>query len=429
MKILRQLKNIYHWAVSWAAHAYYGFPARKLKLIGITGTDGKTTTSSLIYHVLKYAGKKVSVITTVSATIGGVSQDTGFHVTTPDPHQIPKLLAQAVAHGDEYMVFEITSHGLDQHRAAPMRFEVSGITNVTHEHLDYHRTMDRYLAAKAKLISLSKLTFINADQPDVSKILHASSGVTSSSACPEHVEGSRSPQSYYDHKVQTFGLVHKADTMIDIAKKFNTPLEPYNKYNFLLAYSICKHLGVSDNDFGSALKTYSFPPGRMEVVYDKKFTAIIDFAHTPNAIREALSAISQKYPNRRIIHIFGAAGKRDQSKRTEMGESSGMYATKVILTEEDYRTEDPQKIADMIAVGLIMKGFLQVSVNKMLDNKEINEKLYTFISNREQAVKTAISIAMPGDVLIFTGKAHESTLCRGTTEYPYSEKSTVLKSL
>jgi UDP-N-acetylmuramoyl-L-alanyl-D-glutamate--2,6-diaminopimelate ligase len=331
MKILRQLKNIYHWAVSWAAHAYYGFPARKLKLIGITGTDGKTTTSSLIYHVLKYAGKKVSVITTVSATIGGVSQDTGFHVTTPDPHQIPKLLAQAVAHGDEYMVFEITSHGLDQHRAAPMRFEVSGITNVTHEHLDYHRTMDRYLAAKAKLISLSKLTFINADQDNIKQKLKSLSK---------------------GHMIKTYGLKHQSDVTVDIANKFNTPLESYNKYNFLLAYSICKHLGVTDDDFGLALKSYSFPPGRMEVVYDKQFTAIIDFAHTPNAIREALSAISQKYPNRRIIHVFGAAGKRDQSKRTEMGESSGMYATKVILTEEDYRTEDPQKIADMIAVGL-----------------------------------------------------------------------------
>jgi UDP-N-acetylmuramoyl-L-alanyl-D-glutamate--2,6-diaminopimelate ligase len=406
MKILRQLKNIYHWAVSWAAHAYYGFPARKLKLIGITGTDGKTTTSSLIYHVLKYAGKKVSVITTVSATIGGVSQDTGFHVTTPDPHQIPKLLAQAVAHGDEYMVFEITSHGLDQHRAAPMRFEVSGITNVTHEHLDYHRTMDRYLAAKAKLISLSKLTFINADQDNIKQKLKSLSK---------------------GHMIKTYGLKHQSDVTVDIANKFNTPLESYNKYNFLLAYSICKHLGVTDDDFGLALKSYSFPPGRMEVVYDKQFTAIIDFAHTPNAIREALSAISQKYPNRRIIHVFGAAGKRDQSKRTEMGESSGMYATKVILTEEDYRTEDPQKIADMIAVGLDKAKFQKVTNEVMRSNTNTNERLYTFVPNREMAVKTAISIARDGDVLVFTGKAHETTLCRGNTEYPYNEHDTCMK--
>jgi len=406
MKILRQLKNIYHWAVAWLAHAYYGFPAGKLKLIGITGTDGKTTTSSLIYHVLKYAGKKVSVITTVSATIGGVSHDTGFHVTTPDPHQIPKLLAQAVANGDEYMVFEITSHGLDQHRAAPMRFEVAGITNITHEHLDYHHTMDRYIAAKAKLISLSKLTFINADQKDTSKKLKNLSK---------------------EHPVKTYGLQEPADIAIDIAQKYNISLESYNKYNFLLAYCICKHLGVSDETFGSALKTYSFPPGRMEVVYDEAFTAIIDFAHTPNAIREALSAISQKYPKRRIIHVFGAAGKRDQSKRTEMGESSGMYATKVILTEEDYRTEDPQKIADMIAVGLNKAKYQKVTNEVMKSDLSTEERLYTFVPNREMAVKTAISIAKDGDVLIFTGKAHESTLCRGTTEYPYSEHDACLK--
>jgi len=406
MKIIRQLKNIYHWAVAWLAHAYYGFPAGKLKLIGITGTDGKTTTSSLIYHVLKYAGKKVSVITTVSATIGGVSHDTGFHVTTPDPHQIPKLLAQAVTNGDEYMVFEITSHGLDQHRAAPMRFEVAGITNITHEHLDYHHTMDRYIAAKAKLISLSKLTFINADQKDTSKKLKYLSK---------------------EHPVKTYGLEEPADIDIDIAQKYNMSLESYNKYNFLLAYCICKHLGVSDETFGSALKTYSFPPGRMEVVYDEAFTAIIDFAHTPNAIREALSAISQKYPKRRIIHVFGAAGKRDQSKRTEMGESSGMYATKVILTEEDYRTEDPQKIADMIAVGLNKAKYQKVTNDVMKSDLNTDERLYTFVPNREMAVKTAISIAKDGDVLIFTGKAHESTLCRGTTEYPYSEHDACLK--
>lgn len=406
MKVLRQLKNIYHWAVAWLAHAYYGFPARKLRLIGITGTDGKTTTSSLIYHVLKSAGKKVSVITTVSATIGGTSHDTGFHVTTPDPHQIPKLLAQAVANGDEYMVFEITSHGLDQHRAAPMRFEVSGITNITHEHLDYHHTMDRYIAAKAKLISLSKLTFVNADQKDTSKKLKTLSK---------------------GHTVKTYGLYESADITTDIAQKFNISLEPYNKYNFLLAYCICKHLGVSDGLFGAALRTYSFPPGRMEVVYDNEFTAIIDFAHTPNAIREALSAIALKYPNRRIIHVFGAAGKRDASKRTEMGESSGMYATKVILTEEDYRTEDPQKIADMIAVGLKTRGFLQVRKDMMQKDSELNNKSFTFIPNREDAVKTAISIAKPGDVLIFTGKAHETSLCRGTTEYPYSEHKTFMR--
>jgi UDP-N-acetylmuramoyl-L-alanyl-D-glutamate--2,6-diaminopimelate ligase len=227
--------------------------------------------------------------------------------------------------------------------------------------------------------------------------------------------------------IKTYGLKHQSDVTVDIANKFNTPLESYNKYNFLLAYSICKHLGVTDDDFGLALKSYSFPPGRMEVVYDKQFTAIIDFAHTPNAIREALSAISQKYPNRRIIHVFGAAGKRDQSKRTEMGESSGMYATKVILTEEDYRTEDPQKIADMIAVGLDKAKFQKVTNEVMRSNTNTNERLYTFVPNREMAVKTAISIARDGDVLVFTGKAHETTLCRGNTEYPYNEHDTCMK--
>ncbi|MEI6326549.1 MAG: UDP-N-acetylmuramyl-tripeptide synthetase [Candidatus Roizmanbacteria bacterium] len=405
----RKLKNLYHWSVSWAAHAYYGFPASKLKLIGITGTDGKTTTSSLIYHVLKSVGKKVSVITTVSATIGGVSQDTGFHVTTPDPHQIPKFLAQAVANGDEYMVFEITSHGLDQHRAAPLRFEVSGITNVTHEHLDYHKTMDKYIAAKAKLVSLSKLTFINADQVDIAqKLAKLSKG----------------------HKILTYGLAQSADINIDVSNKFNVVLESYNKYNFLLAYSICHHLGVLDDQFAHAIKSFLFPAGRMEVVYDEDITAIVDFAHTPNAIHEALSAIQTRFPDRRIVHVFGAAGKRDTSKRPEMGQSSASYATRVILTEEDYRNEDPQHIADMIAGGLRMGGFTFVAPDRMQSiRKNMTDKLYTFVADRSEAVRLAVDSAVPGDVIVLTGKAHETTLCRGKTEYPYSEHDALVKSI
>ncbi len=405
MNILRKIKNVYHWVVAWIAHAYYGFPARKLKLIGITGTDGKTTTSSLIYHILKSAGKKVSVITTVSATIGGKSHDTGFHVTTPDPHRIPKYLFDAVKNGDEYMVFEITSHALDQHRAAPLRFLLSGITNITHEHLDYHKTMDGYIAAKAKLVRLSQKTFINGDQKEVAAKIK-----TIATGC----------------QMVTYGLEKENTHHEDIGEKFGLNLEHYNKYNFLLAYLICKDLGISDSEFKNACGTYIFPPGRMETVYDKDFTVIIDFAHTPNAIDQALSAVSKRYPQRYIIHVFGAAGKRDISKRKEMGEASGKYASLIILTEEDHRDEDPQQIANMIAEGVRKMGFAYVSPTEIGEARNQKMHLYTYVANRSDAIKLAISLTHTGDIVIATGKAHEGSLCRGVTEFPYNEKATVL---
>ena len=406
----RQLKNIYHWVVAWSAHVLYGLPGSKLKLIGVTGTDGKTTTSSLIYHVLKSSGKKPSMITTISAVIGGKSQDTGFHVTTPDPHQIPRYLAQAVAIGDEYMVFEITSHGLDQHRAAPLRFEVSGITNITHEHLDYHGTMDRYIRAKAKLIALSKVTFINADQQEIKNKLIKYRDMH----CPNSI-------------VRTYSLIEKSDRKLDISTRFDTSLETYNKYNFLLAYSICAQLGITDAQFTQALKSFRFPVGRMETIYNGEYRVIVDFAHTPHAISEALSAVRAKHPDSRLIHIFGAAGKRDVSKRPLMGDASAGYADIVILTEEDHRDEDPRTIADMIATRHKRHGFTEVAPEHMI--RFPLKKTYTFVPNREDAVRLAVAIARAGDVLVATGKAHETTLCRGTTEYPYSEKESFLKLL
>lgn len=406
----QRIKNIYHWTVAWSAHLLYGLPARKLKLIGITGTDGKTTTSSLIYHVLTHSGKKASMITTISAVIGGKAQDTGFHVTTPDPHQIPKYLAQAVANGDKYMVFEITSHALDQHRAAPLRFEVSGITNITHEHLDYHGTMDKYIHAKAKLIALSKVTFVNADQHDVKNKLYKYRDLF----CPKSI-------------LYTYGLVTKSDRNIDISTQFHIELEEYNKYNFLLAYSICAQLGITSGQFAQALKLFQFPAGRMETIYDGEYQVIVDFAHTPHALTQALSALRSKHKNSRLIHMFGSAGKRDVTKRPLMGSASAMYADIVILTEEDHRDEDPRSIADMIIVGLKSHGFTEVTPEYMIQFPL--KKTFTFVSRRDDAVRLAVAIARAGDVIVATGKAHEATLARGSTEYPYNEKESFLKLL
>lgn len=403
--MFQKLKNVYHLLTALAFQAVYGFPARKLKVIGITGTDGKTTTSSLIYHVLKTAGKKVSIITSVAADIGGKKLDTGFHVTTPDPQDVPRYMAQSVRNNDEYFVLEITSHALDQHRAAGVRFVVSGITNVTHEHLQYHKTLDEYVRVKASIASYSDKTLINADQKDVR----------------EKIQNAQ-PHAQF----KTFGLNEKADYQLDITEKIGMHLEHYNKYNFLLAYAICHELGVMDEVFITACQSFAFPPGRMEVLYDKEFTIISDFAHTPNALAQALPAVIEKYKKRtRLIHVFGSAALRDDSKRPAMGEASGTYANIVILTEEDYRTEDPERIFSMLIEGLEKKGFSEVHP----DTADIPNKRYMKIVNREQAIERAIAIAKPGDIVLITGKGQESSLCRGTTEYPYNERKVVEEAL
>ncbi|MBP9691196.1 hypothetical protein KBD81_03910, partial [Candidatus Woesebacteria bacterium] len=210
----------------------------------------------------------------------------------------------------------------------------------------------------------------------------------------------------------------------DISEKLNIPLPLFNKYNYLAAYAVCEEIGLSDTQIFSAMKTFILPEGRMDLIYNKDFKVIVDFAHTPNALHEALSSIRQEHLKEgRLIHIFGAAAFRDDSKRPLMGKESGTYADLTIITEEDYRTEDPDKIARQIAVGLVEKGFSEV----VPDVFGQTLKTYTCIVDRNEAIKKALSVAQKGDVIILTGKGHEKSLCRGKKEFPWSDKEAVLR--
>jgi len=397
---IQKLKNQYHLLKALLANMYYGSPSKQITVIGVTGTDGKTTTSSLIYHILKSAGKKASLISTVSAVIGNKSYDTGFHTTTPSPFTVQKFLRDAVNDGSEYFVLEATSHALDQYRVYGVDFTYGVITNVTHEHLQYHKTYENYVRAKAKLLQCSKHAFINRDDRSY-KIL---TGLVDQS------------------KVQTYGLKEKSDYQFDISKKIEVPLAHFNLYNYLAAYAVCSSAGISDNEIFKAMKTYKLPEGRMEVVYDGAYKVIVDFAHTPNALHEALPSIREGYVKKgRLIHLFGAAAFRDDTKRPLMGQESGKYADLAIITEEDYRTEDPEKIAREIAVGLENEGFKNVSPEDF--GKAV--KSYTSIVNRREAIKKALEIAKSGDIIVLTGKGHERSLCRGTIEYTWNDKEAV----
>ncbi len=379
----QKIKNLYHLFQAVIANIYYGFPCRKIKVIGVTGTDGKTTTTHLIYHILMSAGKKVSMISTVYAKVGSQVHETGLHTTTPNPFLVQRLLKQAVEQGDEYFVLEVTSHALDQNRVWGVDYEISTITNVTHEHLDYHPNYKHYVATKALILDRSKIGIVNIDDESYE---HLSQKV----------------------KILSYGLNKKAD----FSERFDLHLTEFNKYNYLGAFAVCTTLGISKKNCIDAMKSFELPPGRLDIIYKDNFTVMIDFAHTPNAIEQLLKSLKPDIKGR-VIHVFGSAGLRDVSKRPLMGEASGRYSDIVILTEEDYRTENVNVICHSIAQGL----------------EKVGLKSYSIITDRQKAIDKAITTAQKGDWVIITGKGHEKSLCRGKIEYPWSDEKTVEISL
>lgn len=387
--MLRSLKGLYHYIVAVIANVRYGFPGRNITVIGVTGTDGKTTTTTLTYEILKAAGLKVSMITSVHAVIGGKTYDTGFHVTTPDAFFVQRYLRQAVDNGDTHMVLEVTSHGLAQHRVLGVPFAVGVITNVTHEHLDWHRTFEHYLNTKLSLLERAKIAVINRDEAE----LYA-----------EAIGRLR------NKRVITYGIRREAQ-VTPVTHHFRTSLPgEFNKYNCLAAISAGVALDIPMKTMYRAIAGFSGIPGRMEVITEKPFGVIIDFAHTPNAIDRALKT-ARKLTKKRLIHVFGSAGLRDYTKRPLMGEASGRYADLIVLTEEDYRTENVEHIIDAIESG-IAQGPVVVR-----------------LPDRGRAISYAISNAKKGDLVIITGKGHEQSLCRGTKEIPWSDQKEARRQL
>jgi len=377
---LQRLKNIFHLTNAFLANVFYGFSSKKITVIGVTGTDGKTTTTHLIAHILKSCGKKVSYISTIFAKIGEKEYDTGFHVTTPNPWLIQKLIKEAVNNKDEYFILETTSHALDQNRVWGINYKIGVLTNVSHEHLDYHLSYEDYLKTKVKLLKKADVAFFNKDDRSylyVKKMLKGRKKI---------IEYQKLP----------------------IIKKNFPNLEKFNQENFSAAYLVALSLGLKSEEVLKAIKTFKLPKGRFDLVYDKDFKVIIDFAHTPNAFLKLLPEIRKKYLKNkgRLIHVFGSAGLRDNTKRPLMGEISSRFADFIILTEEDYRTEDPNKICQEIASG-------------------IKNKNYQVIIDRKKAIEKALKMAKKGDLVVFTGKAHEKSLCRGKTEYPWDEYQAV----
>jgi UDP-N-acetylmuramoyl-L-alanyl-D-glutamate--2,6-diaminopimelate ligase len=410
-------------ALAHLAAAWHGNPGRSLVVIGVTGTDGKTTTANLIYQILVAAGLKAGLVTTVSAQIGEALLDTGFHVTTPEPMALQGYLAQMVDAGLTHVVLEATSHGLAQHRVDGCEFDVAVVTNITHEHLDFHGTYDAYHRAKGRLLALAGSSATKPDGPAKAAVLNADD--PGASDLPD-VTGVRrwmyGRSSEADVTAQSVAVSPHGVSFQIVDSGRHIPIHlalvgDYNVSNALAAYTCCVNaLGLSAENAQKGMGALEAVPGRMQPIdLGQPFQAIVDFAHTPNALRQALSA-ARGLARGRVIAVFGSAGLRDRQKRHMMAEISAELADVTVLTAEDPRTESLSSILQEMASSATAAGACE------------GVDLWR-IPDRGQALEIAVDLARPGDLVIACGKGHEQSMCFGETEYMWDDRTALRAAL
>ena len=415
------------------ASAYYGYPSHKLTVIGVTGTDGKTTTSTLIHAILTAANIRCGLLTTVSAVIGDTVLETGLHVTTPPAHEVHMYLARMVEAGLTHVVLEATSHGLAQGRVNGVAFDVAVMTNVTHEHLDFHGTWEQYRQAKTRLFRMTatslrkdgvrKVAVINAEDRSADVFKQASEGVDAvlTYAMDRLVPADiRVGQVAYQAAATQVVLMGPRGLQQEIETRM---VGPFNVANILGAVGASSAVLGDQPDvlrraLARGLAAMEPFPGRMERIDEgQDFLAIVDFAHTPNALRRALEAARAMIgADQRVIAIFGSAGLRDREKRRMMAEIGMAQADRVVLTAEDPRTESLAAILDEMAVGGISQGV------------EEGETFWR-VMDRGQALAFGCSLARRGDLVIACGKGHEQSMCFGVTEYPWDDRTAMRAAL
>ncbi len=411
-----------HKAQAIFANYWHGLPSRKLKVIGVTGTNGKTTTCNLIAKILDEAGYKVGLATTINFKIGKKEWVNESKMTTIGVFELQKLLRDFVDAECHYAVIETTSHAIDQFRNWGIKYEVAALTNITHDHLDYHGTFENYRDAKLKLFLNAKKSILNSDDKTYA---------------------------YFDQKIVnkpklSYGLDEKADVtarkiLYETDSTLFTAVTPkgqiainlrlpgkFNVYNALCAICIALTQEINLETIKDALEKVQTIPGRMEKISleDKNrkqdFTVIIDYAHTPDAIEkiyQTLTPISRG----KIIHVFGACGDRDKTKRPIMGAQAGRYADYIILTNEDPYSEDPETIIEEVAKG-VPRGVTKEKPKKLGKN-------FFKILNRKEAIAKAISLAQKDDLILITGKGAEKCIVAGDKKIPWSDKETVIELL
>ena len=426
-------------ALARLAAAFFGYPSRQMRVVGVTGTDDKTTTSNLIYHLLSAAGLHPGMISTIGAHIGQEALDTGLHVTTPDAPDVQRYLAQMAAAGCQAAVLEATSHGLHQGRVAAVDFDVAVVTNITHEHLDYHGTWQAYLQAKALLFHSLKQSATKpvaaASTSHVSRFTPDVSPLTFPLDVQPKVAVLNADDASYPHLraiptdwTISYGLddaaadVRAADIAFEPARTIFTAHTPagqvqvelplpgrFNVYNALAALAAGLALGLPLQGLAATMATMPGVDGRMErIERGQDFVAIVDFAHTPISLQRALEAV-RPMTSGRVIALFGSAGLRDVRKRGLMAETALRLADLTILTAEDPRVESLDLILEQMAEGARQAG-------------GVEGRTFWRIPDRTAAILAAVEMAQPGDVVIVCGKGHEQSMCFGEIEHPWRDQ-------
>jgi UDP-N-acetylmuramoyl-L-alanyl-D-glutamate--2,6-diaminopimelate ligase len=390
-------------ATPLAAAAAFGDPASRLRLVGVTGTNGKTTTVGLLRHILDGHEGRAASVGTLGILVGsaGEAVEGGAGLTTPGPVELQRMLRALADREVRWVAMEVSSHSLDQRRVEGLRFEAAVYTNFTRDHLDYHGTMEEYFVAKARLVRQL--------QPDGAAVINA--------ADPAWRNLPAAP------RVITFGTEGSAEVHAEAVHyhprgsewrlcagsqrhSLTLPLiGDFNVMNALGAAAAAWHLGMSVSSIAARLRTAPQVPGRLEIIHEHP-TVVRDYAHTPDALERAIAAV-RPFTRRRLIVVFGCGGDRDRGKRPQMGNIAERGADHVILTSDNPRTEDPEEILDDIERGM---------------RRENHER----IEERELAILQALDMADPdNDVVLLAGKGHETYQIRGTTKLPFDEKAIV----
>lgn len=387
------------------ASNFYGNPSEKLSLIGITGTNGKTSVTTLLFDIFKNLGFKSALISTVEYRIADEIIPSTH--TTPDVVRLNQLLAKAVEMGCEYAFMEVSSHGIHQNRTEGLNFKIAGFTNISHDHLDYHKTFSEYLKTKKRFfdeLNPEAIAITNIDDKNGTVML----------------QNTKATQKTYALKTMAnyHGRILEADfngMLLNFGgREFWTTLTgKFNVYNLLLAYAVAIESGFHEEDVLKAISTLKKVKGRFETLKsDTGIFFVIDYAHTPDALENILDSINDiRTKNERLITIFGCGGDRDHAKRPEMGKIATRKSTLAIITSDNPRTEDPAAIIKEIEAGVEPQNFSK----------------YTSIPDRKEAIKMAIKFAEPRDIILLAGKGHEDYQEINGVKHHFDDKETIME--
>jgi UDP-N-acetylmuramoyl-L-alanyl-D-glutamate--2,6-diaminopimelate ligase len=392
--------------MSQLASKFFGDPSKHLRVVGITGTNGKTTTAFLLHHLLKTFGQRGGMIGTVHYDLVGRIEKAVR--TTPESVDLQQMIAEVVDRGGHYLVMEVSSHGLEEDRVRDVQFDIGIFTNLAREHLDYHHTMEHYWRSKLKLFQSLRdpetIAIVNVDDPRGKEIHHHTDATITTYGMenPADVQGIIHEMSLDGTRVEILGL-YRGELTIPL-------MGSHNVYNALAVLALASTLGIPWSCAKEAIETFNGVPGRVERIKPgSPVEVIVDYAHTPLAVKTLLSTLRPLVEGRLIV-VFGAGGDRDRGKRSEMGHVVEEIADFAYITTDNPRSEDPEEIAMEIRQGML-------------------KKTHKVVLDREMAIYEAIKEAQPGDLVAIIGKGHEDYQIIGNEVLPFSDREVALSAL